>query len=89
MNLWRPFIKPSLEGDELRPDQMLDVYRDEWRRAGQVKYFNGDNDNSLTEKAKGMLTVFHESADPNAQVIGVEEFFEIPLGGLPLFQGLH
>ena len=66
---------------------MLDVYRDEWRRAGQVKYFNGDNENSLTEKAKGMLTVFHGSADPNAQVIGVEEFFEIPLGGLPLFQG--
>ena len=69
------------------PDQMLDVYRDEWRRAGQVKYFNGDNENSLMEKAKGMLTVFHESVDPNAQVIGVEEFFEIPLGGLPLFQG--
>ncbi len=81
------FYQTKLEGDELRPDQMLDVYRDEWRRAGQVKFFNGDNENSLMDKAKGMLNVFHESADPNAQVIGVEEFFEIPLGGLPLFQG--
>ncbi len=81
------YYQTKLEGDGLRPDQMLDVYRDEWRRAGQVKYFNGDTENSLMDKAKGMLTVFHESVNPDAQVIGVEEFFEIPLGGLPLFQG--
>ena len=34
-----------------------------------------------------MLTVFHESVDHGIQVIGVEEFFELPLGGLPIFQG--
>ena len=34
-----------------------------------------------------MLSVLHESADPDVQVVGVEEYFEIPLGGLPLFQG--
>jgi putative RecB family exonuclease len=81
------FHQSRLEGEQLRADQMLDVYRDQWRQAEQVKYFNGDNENSLTEKAKNMLTVFHASADMSTQVIGVEEFFEIPLGGLPLFQG--
>lgn len=81
------FHQSRLEGDHLRADQMLDVYRDQWRSAEGVKYFNGDNENSLLEKAKNMLTVFHESADHNSQVIGVEEFFEIPLGGIPIFQG--
>jgi putative RecB family exonuclease len=66
---------------------MLNVYRDQWRRAEQVKYFNRDNENSLTEKAKNMLTVFHTSADMRTQVIGVEDFFEIPLSGLAMFQG--
>ena len=46
------FHQSRLEGDQLRSDQMLDVYRDEWRRTGQVKYFNGDNENVLTEKAR-------------------------------------
>ena len=78
------YYQTKLEGDELRPDQMLDVYRDEWRRAGQLKYFKGDNEDSLTEKAKGMLTVFHGAVDADVQVVGVEEFFEIPLGGLSL-----
>lgn len=81
------FHQSRLEGEQLRVDQMFDVYRDEWRRADNVKFHNGDNENTLTEKAKNMLTVFHGSADPTAQVIGVEEFFEIPLGGLPSFQG--
>jgi putative RecB family exonuclease len=81
------FHQSRLEADPLSSDQMLDVYRDQWRRAGQVKFFNGDSENTLLEKARQMLQVFHESADQNVQVIGVEEFFEIPLGGLPLFQG--
>ncbi len=81
------FHQSRLEGDQLRVDQMLDVYRDQWRRADNVRFLNGDNENTLTEKAANMLTVFHQSADPTAKVIGVEEFFEIPLGGLPMFQG--
>jgi len=81
------FHQSRLEGEQLRPDQMLDVYRDDWRRAEHVKFHNGDNENTLTDKAKNMLKAFCESADTNTQVIGVEEFFEIPLGGLPVFQG--
>jgi putative RecB family exonuclease len=34
-----------------------------------------------------MFTVFQESRDPSVMVLGVEEFFQLPLGGLPPFQG--
>jgi putative RecB family exonuclease len=76
-----------LEGDELRPDEMLDVYRDTWSKAEKIKYFNGDNESSLLEKAKNMLAVFHGSVDPAVTILGVEEFFEIKLDGVPPFQG--
>jgi len=81
------FYQTRLEGDELRPDQMLDVYLDSWRRAEQVKYFNGDNEESLQEKATQLLQVFHDAVNPGTRILGVEEFFELPLGGLPPFQG--
>jgi putative RecB family exonuclease len=81
------FYQTRLEGDELRPDQMLDVYRQAWSGKEHVKFFNGDSENSLVEKAKQMLTVLHGSFDPSITVLGVEEFFELPLGGLPVFQG--
>jgi len=81
------FYQTRLEGDELRPDQMLDVYLDSWRRAEKVKFFNGDNEESLVEKATQLINVFHDAVDPGAQVVGVEEFFELPLAGLPPFQG--
>jgi putative RecB family exonuclease len=81
------FYQTRLEGDELRPDQMLDVYRAVWLREENVKYFNGDSERSLVEKAKSMLAVFHESCDPSITVLGVEEYFQLPLGGLPPFEG--
>lgn len=81
------YYQTRLEGDELKPDQLWDVYRDCWQRAEKVKYFNGDNEKSLMEKAKNMLTVFHESRDPSITVLGVEEFFQLPLGGVPPFEG--
>jgi putative RecB family exonuclease len=81
------FYQTRLEGDELRPDQMLDVYRDSWRQAEKVKFFNGDNEDSLREKAIQLIQAFHDAVDPGTQVVGVEEFFELPLGGLPPFHG--
>jgi len=81
------FYQTRLEGDELRPDQMLDVYMDSWHRAEKIRYFNGDNEDSLVEKAENLLTVFHGSTDPSVTILGVEEFFELPLGGIPPFQG--
>jgi putative RecB family exonuclease len=81
------FYQTKLEGDELRPDQMLDVYRDTWRQAGKIKFFNGDNEQKLVAKAEELLSVFHDAYDPSNQVLGVEEFFELPLEGLPPFHG--
>jgi putative RecB family exonuclease len=81
------FYQTRLEGDELRPDQMLDVYLNSWRQAEKVKFFNGDNEDSLREKATQLIQAFHDAVDPGTQVVGVEEFFELPLGGLPPFHG--
>ena len=81
------FYQTRLEGDELRPDQMLDVYLDSWRQAEEIRFFNGDNEESLGAKATQLIDVFHATVDPGTQVVGVEEFFELPLGGLPPFQG--
>jgi putative RecB family exonuclease len=81
------FYQSRLEGDELRLDQMLDVYRDTWRGKEGVRFFNGDNEDSLLQKAYQMLTAFHGAHDPSTTILGVEEFFELPLGGLPPFHG--
>jgi putative RecB family exonuclease len=81
------FYQTQLEGEELRHDQMLDVYRDAWRQAEKVKFFNGDNEDKLAKKAEELLSVFHSAYDPSIQVLGVEEFFELPLDGLPPLHG--
>ena len=68
------FYHEILTGDELRPDQMLDVYRQAWqsRDGSEIRFFNGDDEQSLIEKAGQMLTVFHEAFDPGVQVLGIE-----------------
>ncbi|MBM3302481.1 MAG: PD-(D/E)XK nuclease family protein [Deltaproteobacteria bacterium] len=84
------FYQQQLIGDSLRPDEMLDVYRQAWlsQDGAAVRFFNGDNEESLTEKAKQMLTVFHDSFDLGAQILGIEEFFEVRLAkDVPPFQG--
>lgn len=81
------FYQTRLEGEQLRPDEMVDVYADCWRRQERVRFFNGDSERSLMEKAKLILSVFHECFDPSVSILGVEEFFELPIGGLPPFQG--
>ena len=53
-----------------------------------MKFFNGDDATSLEEKAKQLLTVFHDSFHPTVKILGVEEFFEAPLGnGTPPLHG--
>jgi putative RecB family exonuclease len=81
------YYQSRLEGDPIRPDQMLDVYRDTWRNAEGVKFFNGDNEESLLAKAQQLISVFHEQVDPHVTVVGVEEFFEFQVEGVPPFQG--
>jgi putative RecB family exonuclease len=83
------FYQEHLLGDSLRPDQMLDVYREAWRNGddAEIHFFNGDSESKLIEKAGHMLKVFHEAFDPSIAVIGVEEFFEFSIGYLPPFCG--
>jgi putative RecB family exonuclease len=82
------YYQSRLEGDLIRPDQLIDVYRDTWRRAENVKFFNGDGEESLLQKAQQLISVFHEQVDPDATVLGVEEFFEVQLAKeVPPFHG--
>ncbi|MBM3302298.1 MAG: PD-(D/E)XK nuclease family protein, partial [Deltaproteobacteria bacterium] len=73
------YYQSRLEGEELRPDQMLDVYRQVWGAAERVRYFNGDGEESLLQKAKLLIDVFHGRVNPDVTVIGVEEFFEVQI----------
>jgi putative RecB family exonuclease len=76
-------------GDPLKPDHMLDVFRQSWRsREADVKFFNGDSAASLESKANQLLCVFHESVDPTCTILGVEERFEMPMSnGTPPLVG--
>jgi putative RecB family exonuclease len=83
------FYDQHLVGDSLRVDQVLDVYREAWRNwdETEIRFFNGDDAESLQEKAQQMLEAFHSAFDPGIVVVGVEEFFEISLGQMPPFCG--
>ncbi|MFC1834467.1 RecB family exonuclease [Thermodesulfobacteriota bacterium] len=84
------FHHQHLLGDALKPDQMLDVYRHAWasKNGEEIRYCNGDNKESLQEKARQILTVYQESFDPSVEVLGIEEFFETQLvETVPPFQG--
>ncbi len=84
------FHQQRLVGDTLRPDQMLDVYRQAWasRNGEEIRFCNGDNEESLEEKARHVLTVCHESFDPSVEILGIEEFFEVSISNtVPVLQG--
>lgn len=84
------FHHQHLLGDALRPDQMLDVYRQAWasRNGEEIRFCNGDNKESLQEKALQVLTVYHDSFDPSVEILGIEEFFEVNISNtVPVFQG--
>ncbi len=77
------FYQSCLEGDPLSPSQVHDVYRQSWEshsKEQQIRFFHNDAADTLTAKAKSMLEVFHESFDPSAQIIGIEEPFELDMG---------
>jgi putative RecB family exonuclease len=78
-----------IEGDPLKPDHMLDVFRQSWRsREAEVKFFNGDSAASLEAKAEQLLKVFHKSVDHTVTILGVEERFEMPMSnGTPPLVG--
>ena len=77
------FYQSCLEGDPLSAGQVHDVYRQAWKghcEERQIRFFNGDSEESLAAKAQRMLEVFHEAFDPAVQIIGMEEPFEVDIG---------
>jgi putative RecB family exonuclease len=91
------YLQSILEADPLRPDQLLDVFREEWRTSsnGKIRYSARESEESLVNKAHELFTMFVEKHDPAAEVIAVEEAFTSDLNQLtndspsrlPLFTG--
>ncbi len=75
------FLQSTLNGESLRPGDLVDVYRQIWlsHDGPKVKYGARDSEDSLLTKAKGLLALFCEQHDPAAQVIAVEEAFTVDL----------
>jgi putative RecB family exonuclease len=90
------FLQSTLEGDPLRADQLLDIYRECWRAYdGTVRFFNRSSEESLSQKAKDLLTVYHNAWEPETRILAVEEPFLFDLQeylpedpDLPLFKGV-
>ncbi len=92
------YLQSALEGDHLRPDQLLDVYRGEWKisNGAPIRYSGrGESEDSLLKKAGELFGLFVDQYDLEAEVIAVEEAFTIDLneltpdssGKLPPFVG--
>lgn len=91
------FLQSVLEADPLRPDQLVDIYRQEWAENNglPVRYSSRESENSLLSTAKEMFGLFVEKHDPHIEVIAVEEEFSLNLaelihdypGDLPSFKG--
>jgi putative RecB family exonuclease len=81
------YYQSRLEADNLNPSQMMDIWRNGWRKQENIRFFNGDTEASLTAKAEQLLQVFHESVDSTTTVIGVEERFDVVLENMPTFLG--
>lgn len=78
------YLQSVLEADPLRPDQLLDVFREEWRTSGdrKIRFSARDSEESLTNKASDLFSLFVDQHDPAAEVIAVEEAFTVDLNEL-------
>lgn len=91
------FLQSTLEADPLRPDQLLDVFRQEWTAhdGPSVRYSVRESENGLLNTAKQLFTIFVENHDPHIEVVAVEEAFTLELAEfihdypdeLPQFKG--
>jgi putative RecB family exonuclease len=78
------FLQSSLEADPLRPDQLVDIYHQEWRELDgpPIRYTRRESEESLFNTARQVVTVFAEQHDPGIEVIAVEETFMLDLATL-------
>src|SRR5271157_5486360 len=53
------FLQSSLEADPLRSDQLVDIYREEWRKSDgpPVRYSKRESEESLFNTAKQVFTL--------------------------------
>jgi putative RecB family exonuclease len=84
------FLNASLSGDSLTPDEMLMVYLNAWRQSNgtEIRCSNGDSEEKLLKKAQDLLSLWHDSHDGIAEVIGVEEEFSLDLAELTDYPSL-
>jgi putative RecB family exonuclease len=84
------YLQSILEADPLRTDQILDVFREEWRgsQGPKIRYSARESEEGLLNKASELFTLFVDQHDQAAEVIAVEEEFTIDVnqyaGGAPL-----
>jgi putative RecB family exonuclease len=78
------YLQSILEADPLRPDHLLDVFREEWRgsRGPKIRYSARESEESLVNKARELFTLFVDQYDTEAEVIAVEESFTMDLNEL-------
>jgi putative RecB family exonuclease len=76
------YLQSALEGDHLRSDQLVDIYREEWKisNGAPIRYSGrGESEDSLLNKAGELFGLFVNQYDHEAEVIAVEEAFTIDL----------
>jgi putative RecB family exonuclease len=78
------YLQSTLEGDPLRTDQMVDVYRGEWigSEGQKIRYPARESQDSLLNKAGELFDLFVDQYDTGAEVIAVEESFTMDLNEL-------
>ncbi len=79
------YLQSILEADPLRPDQLVDVFREEWRgsQGPKIRYTAREFEESLVNKASELFALFVDGVqDLEAEVIAVEEGFTIDLNEL-------
>ena len=74
------FYRQAMEGRSFSLPELLDVFEEGWREAGErkVRYREGEDFETLLERGKEMMRVFAAKALPG-RVIAVEEDFEVEL----------
>jgi len=78
------FLQSTLEGDPLRADQLVDVYRQEWLTLDgpPIRYSARESEDGLLNKARELFSLFVDQHDYSSEVIAVEEQFDLDLNGL-------
>jgi putative RecB family exonuclease len=78
------YLQSFLEADPLRPNQILDVFREEWRgsQGPKIRYSARESQDSLLNKAGELFDLFVDQYDLEAEVIAVEESFTMDLNEL-------